>query len=235
MSEYSYSVALVEDEDILRQEMAFQLGHMGFTVETFNSAAGLYRYMATHPRSIVVLDIGLPGEDGLAICQYLRSHDPQLGIVFLTARGLRDDRLQGLASGADAYLVKPVDMEELVFVLRRLSARFTNLKSDTTRKIQPAGDWVLDTNSGFLIAPNQTRIRLSVNEGQICKTLMARRAEVCLHSELSLAIGLTPQDTDRHRIEVIVSRLRSKIERECGQPFPIKSVRNVGYLLEEGD
>src|SRR5258706_15721821 len=113
MTEHAYSVALVEDEPMLRQEMAFQLGHMGFHVQTFDAAPGLSRYLATHPQTVTVLDIGLPGEDGLSICHYLRAHDPRMGIVFLTARGLRDDRLQGLASGADAYLIKPVDMEEL--------------------------------------------------------------------------------------------------------------------------
>lgn len=232
MSEHSYSVALVEDEDVLRQEMAFQLGHMGFTVETFSSAPGLYRYMATHPRTIVVLDIGLPGEDGLSICHYLRTHVPQLGIVFLTARGLRDDKLQGLASGADAYLVKPVDIEELAFVLRRLATRFISTEADNPPKTPTPLVWALDAHNGFLIAPNQTRIRLSVNEGQICKVLLTKKGEVCLHSELSLALGVAPQEIDRHRIEVIVSRLRSKVERECGQAIPIRSVRNLGYSLE---
>ena len=117
------TISLVEDEPVLRQEMAFQLGHMGFMVDVFDSAPAFYRSLAVRPSTIAVLDIGLPGEDGLQICRHLRAHDSQMGIVFLTARALRDDRLAGLALGADAYLTKPVDMDELVLVLKRLAKR----------------------------------------------------------------------------------------------------------------
>ncbi len=114
-----FTVSVVEDEPVLRQELAFQLGHLGFAVETFETAAAFYRYLAVRPRTIAVLDIGLPDEDGLSICHHLRQHDSQMGIVFVTARALRDDKLTGLNAGADAYLVKPIDVDELVLILSR--------------------------------------------------------------------------------------------------------------------
>ena len=75
-------VVIVEDEPVLREELAFQLGHLGFAVEAFESANQLYRHLATAHVPLVVLDIGLEGEDGLSVCQYLRSHDSRIGIVF---------------------------------------------------------------------------------------------------------------------------------------------------------
>lgn len=233
----SFTVALVEDEAVLRQEMAFQLQHMGFVVEVFDSAPGLYRYLATHPRTIVVLDIGLPGENGLSVCEYLRQHDAQLGIVFLTARGLRDERLQGMSAGADAYFVKPVDMDELALVLKRLASR---LAAAVTNPAAPLADahaatqgWLLDMTSGFLIAPNQVRVRLSVNEGQVFRALLAKAGEVCFDVELHMAMGSHTALSDRRRLEVLVSRLRSKVERECGLKLPLRTVRSQGYLLEK--
>lgn len=233
MKEPGFTVSVVEDEAVLRQEMAFQLSCNGFAVEAFESATAFYRYLATRPRTIAVLDIGLSGEDGLSICRYLREHDERMGIVFVTARSLREDRLEGLASGADAYLVKPVDMDELVLILKRLAARFAqdDAAAAPARAVS-AGGWQLDPFSGFLLAPNQTRLRLSMNEQQVFKALLARAGEVCRSGELALAIGFNPDEVDKHRIEVIVSRLRSKVERECGLVLPVRSVRGQGYVLE---
>ncbi len=233
-----FAVALVEDEVVLRQEMAFQLRHMGFSVEVFDSAPGLYRYLATHPRTIVVLDIGLPGENGLSVCEYLRQHDAHLGIVFLTARGLRDERLQGMSAGADAYFVKPVDMDELALVLKRLASRLTATVTNPAALLlegQAAATqgWLLDMTSGFLIAPNQVRVRLSVNEGQVFRALLAKAGEVCFDVELHMAMGSQTALPDRRRLEVLVSRLRSKVERECGIKLPLRTVRSQGYLLEK--
>lgn len=233
----SFPVALVEDEAVLRQEMAFQLQHMGFAVEVFDSAPGLYRYLATHPRTIVVLDIGLPGENGLSVCEYLRQHDAQLGIVFLTARGLRDERLQGMSAGADAYFVKPVDMDELALVLKRLASRLTATATNPAALVvgghAATQGWLLDMTSSFLIAPNQVRVRLSANEGQVVRALLAKAGEVCFDVELHMAMGSHTAIPDRHRLEVLVSRLRSKVERECGLKLPLRTVRSQGYLLEK--
>ncbi len=123
--EHAYTIAIVEDEPVTRQKMLFQLEHKGFSVQGFENATQLYRFLSIQPRTIVVLDIGLPGEDRMSICNYLREHGQSIGIVFVTARGQRDDRLAGLATGADAYLTKPVDMDELVLILKRLARRFS--------------------------------------------------------------------------------------------------------------
>ena len=225
-----FTVAIVEDEPVLREELAFQLGHLGFAVEAFDSAGAFYRYLAVKPRTIVLLDIGLPGEDGLTMCRHLRRHDAQIGIVFLTARALRDERLTGLSAGADAYLTKPVDMDELVLILNRLALRLSPLVSEPPTQ----GAWHMAPGSGYLSAPNGIQVRLSVSEGQLLRALQSKSGQICPHVELALALSQHPEEFDKHRIEVIVSRLKSKVERVSGQNLPLQSVRGVGYTLNPG-
>lgn len=233
-SESDFTVSVVEDEPVLRQEMVFQLGHHGFAVESFATAAQFYRYLAARPATIAVLDIGLRGEDGLSICQHLRQHDQNMGIVFVTARSLRADRLSGLTAGADAYLVKPVDMDELVLILKRLARRFAAPLNATPQK--PArvvgSQWQFEPGGGFIVAPNGVRIRLSVSEGQLLRALVGKAGVACADAELAIALGLFPEEYDKHRTEVIVSRLRAKVERESGLSLPLHSVRGVGYSLD---
>lgn len=233
----TYTISIVEGEAVLRQEMAFQLAHQGFRVESFENAAGFYRYLAVRPNTIAVLDIGLPGEDGIAICQYLRTHDPMMGIVFVTASGRRDERLTGFAAGADAYLTKPVDMDELVLILRRFAMRFAAHKNvnDLPRRGNDHS-WSMEPNSVFLTSPNGIRIKLSACEGQLLRKLLEKPGMPCTHAELGVALGLHPGEFDKHRIEVILSRLSGKVARSSGLELPLQSFRNVGYgLLQHTD
>lgn len=115
-------VFLVEDTDDLREEIVFGLNALGLEVSGFADANALYRAMAVKPCNIVVIDVGLPGEDGFSIAAHLRDNHA-LGIVFLTARAALDDRLHGLGLGADNYLVKPIDVRELAATLFALGRR----------------------------------------------------------------------------------------------------------------
>ena len=100
-------IALVEDNVALRDELVFHLQCAGYAATGLPHGAALQAHLAHQPCCLVVLDVGLPGEDGLSICATLRAQRPELGVVLLTARGAARDRLNGLHEGADAYLVKP--------------------------------------------------------------------------------------------------------------------------------
>ena len=225
-------IALVEDEAILREELCFQLGHLGFAVEGFPDAASFYRWLAVRAFAAVILDIRLEGEDGLAICRYLREHDNQIGIVFVTARALRDDRLNGLHAGADAYLTKPVDIDELALILRRLLARHAPPAIASV----PGGSaaWQLEDGSDCLRLPSGARVRLTVNELRLLRVLMEKPGEVAVTQELALALGLLPEEFDKHRVEVIISRLRDKVLRETGVALPVLTRRGQGYCFSIG-
>lgn len=225
-----YTVAIVEDEAILHQELAFQLECLGFTVAPFATAAQLYRYLAMHPKTVVVLDIGLVGEDGLSVCQYLRAYDINLGMIFVTAHNLRSDRLAGLNLGADAYLVKPIDIEELALILKHLSQPLLTVLNPESRPTDD-GQWRLEENPTFLIAPNQTRIRLSTNEYQLMKALFQQPDAPCPHVELTMPLNLRPEEYHKHQVEVTLSRLRERVLRLIGLQLPLQAEHNLGYRL----
>lgn len=231
-------VGLVEDEPVLREELVFQLQHRGFSARGFADATGLYRHLATQPLAAVVLDIGLPGEDGLSIGTLLRAHNPQLGIVYLTARSQREDKLAGWAAGADAYLLKPVDLDELDLLLQRLIQRqmasphesaSTAPAENPSRGLVEEEMWKLNTPKAVLLAPSGARVRLTLTELQLLGELAAKRGKPCKPADLARAMGLQPDEWDRHRLEVVVSRLRVKVERETGFHAPIRTLRGVGY------
>jgi len=228
----AYTISIVEDEAELRLEMASHLEKLGFQVKAFESAYGFYRYLAVRPMTIAILDIGLPGEDGISICKYLREHNQSMGIVFVTKRDTREDRLAGLTAGADAYMTKPADMDELALVLKRLALRFVRHKRANDYPRQGVlNSWHMEPNSIFLTAPNGIRIKVTANESLLLRTLLKKRGAVCTHAELGIAIELHPDELNKHRIEVILSRLNSKVNRLSGLTLPLQSFRNVGYGL----
>ena len=238
MDQAHLPIAIVEDERILREELAFQLTHLGFAVETFETAAQLYRRLAVRRYAVVVLDIALEDEDGLSICRYLRRHDKQLGLVFITARATRDDRLIGLQAGGDAYLTKPVDIDELALLLRRLAERAIDTLGWTAPPPGPSqapSDWRMDPGGDVLLAPDGARIRLSLNEARLLQGLLRRPGEVVTSQELARALGLLPDEYDKHRIEVIISRLRDKVLRETGRTLPLYARRGQGYRFVPSD
>ena len=219
---------------VLREEMAFQLQHIGFKIESFEGAAQLYRRLSVVDFDVIILDVGLDGEDGFSICKHLRQHNVHLGIVLATARCLREDRLLGLASGADAYLIKPVDMTELVLTLKRLAERQSKTQASVNkpkRENAKVEGWYLDGTSGVLTTPTSLAIRLSLSELQLLGNLMGKPEKIAVHNELWRALGMMPEEFDKHRIEVILSRLREKVRRETGVDLPIFSKRGHGYMF----
>ncbi|WP_396268590.1 response regulator transcription factor [Ideonella sp.] len=271
----SAEVVIVEDEDILRNELSFVLRHHGFRVAAYASAQELYRHLAVRSAGAVILDIGLVGEDGLSICTYLRRHDPHLGIAFLTARSLRDDRLRGLAAGADAYLVKPVEMQELILILDRLLDRRAisqGQNASATTAATPASPvasaqadaamgglpdlgsvgraatatvaahavdtapdnaWTLHVGLGQLKAPNGLMRKLSNNERTLLYCLAQQQGEVISAEILSAQLQIPQEEYDKHRIEVIISRLRRNIEQTVGLSLPLFAKRGTGYCVRD--
>ena len=122
------TVAIVEDNADVLDDVLFNLGRMGFQASGFTDGAALDAALATgQVWPVLVLDLGLPGEDGLSIARRLRQSYPAVGIIALTARGRLDDRVAGLNEGFDLYLVKPVDMVELAAAIRAVARRVTQI------------------------------------------------------------------------------------------------------------
>ena len=221
-------VAVVEDDIELRERVLVPgLCDFGFATEGFASAAGLYRAMLAAPFDLVVLDIGLPDEDGFAIARHLREVAAmRVGIVILSGRGGTADRVRGLDEGSDAYLAKPVDIEVLAATLHSLLRRM-RASSDT-----PApGGWHLDANGWCLRSPRGARVALTQPERSVLARLIDSGGDAVSRDAL---IGELTDDViafDPHRLDMLFHRLRRKIEDRTGEAAPIRAARGIGYAF----
>lgn len=221
-------IAVVEDNLDLLDEIVFHLSRQGHQVVGLCNSIELNRHLAIEQLDVVVLDVGLPGEDGLSIAGRLRLTHPQMGIAMLTARGQLEDRLAGLSSGADIYLVKPVDMRELAAVIESLYRR-------VHREVRPAeppgGGWQLDCHTLELLSPTQVSVMLTPTEFNLVRELAKVSPETVTRVRLAAAMGHAELDFDFRRLETALSRLRKKIEHRTGEASPLRNARNVGYVF----
>ena len=217
-------IGLIEDNLDYRIEVAFHLRRAGFQIALESDGVGIDAQLADSPCDLLVLDLGLPVEDGLVIARRLRRQQPGLGIVMLTARGSLDDRLAGLEGGADAYLVKPVDMRELVGTLHSVQRRLT--------VAAPASEaWSLNPNTLSIGSPTGGLVALTATEVDLLKCLAKAAPEPVSRETLAAALGHPELDFDYRRLEVAFSRLRKKIETALAGESPIRSARGRGYVF----
>ncbi|WP_048811733.1 response regulator transcription factor [Methylobacillus flagellatus] len=227
-------VIIVEDEQDLREETELGLRSLGIEAAGVADAAAFYRALVSKPYDIAVLDIGLPGEDGLSILKYLRSSS-NMGIVMLTARGSLNDRVQGLNEGADAYMVKPVDLKELASVLCSLGRRLAAMRVERRRQPSPAPAlpaapvWKLCKTHWSLISPDGVSIPLTPKEYAFLNRLVEKCGQPVPRAHIIHAFGGEVDDFDFHRVEVMISRLRRKGKAITGEPLPIKALPGFGF------
>jgi DNA-binding response OmpR family regulator len=227
-------VHVIEDDEDIRAETVFALGELGFDPEGFGDAPSFYKAFAVQPCDIAVVDIGLPGESGLAIVSHLRAVRQRLGLVLVTARGRLEDRLLGLREGADAYLVKPVNMMELAETLNAVGRRLMAAQQENTAPLppeppKPAG-WRLLEGDWILGDPEGRQMALTTSERAFLGCLFGQRGTAVSRDDLIRALGGDVFDFDEHRIDAIASRLRRKAAK-AGMRLPLHSVRGTGYVL----
>ena len=229
-------VYLVEDTTDLRDELVFGLSALGLEVTGFSEAAGLYRALAVSPCDIVLIDVGLPGEDGFSIGRHLRGNRA-LGLVYLSARASLDDRLQGLELGADAYLIKPIDVRELAATLhavhRRLQANPALLAPATqpAQSAQTPARWSLSPDDWALRSPQGQELNVSDPERRFLKIMLSAAGQVVARETIISAFAQEVDDYDPHRLDAVISRLRKRTEQAGLGNLPLLSVRGTGYVF----
>ena len=223
-------IGLIEDNIEYRDNLAFFLRREGFDVAFESDGHAIDLTLAQHPCDLILLDLGLPYEDGLAIAQRLRAQQPALGIVMLTARGSLDERLSGMRDGADAYLVKPVDFRELMAVLKSLLRRLDIGAESTDKPSKTPPVWRLRPAQLQLVPPDGSPIKLTGREAKLLGHMVRAYPNAVARQALvnSSDAVLTPLDF-RH-LEVALSRLRKKIQDATGQGLILAS-RSEGYLF----
>lgn len=222
-------VIVVEDEEDLCDTLCRYLGRCGMDVRGAGDAETMWRHLQSRPVDVIVLDVNLPGESGFDAAARLRESS-SVGLVMLTARGMREDRLHGLDLGADHYLVKPVDLQELESVIRNLGRRIEARKLPAP-PIPATGRWLLDRRLWTLTPPGLTPIPLSGSEFLMLSRLGVQPGVPVSRSDLLAALCRSDLDPYRRNLDTTVSRLRRKVESAGCQDFPVRSARSIGYVF----
>lgn len=220
-------VLVVEDNEKLAQLLATGLQTAGFAADLVGTASEAREILATINFSAIVLDLGLPDGDGLAILRELRRRNNPTPVLILTARGGVNDRVSGLRSGADDYLVKPFAFEELVARLEALLRRPGHLLGSSIS----IGNLVLDTGSRQAFIDDKPQV-LSAREIDVLELLMRRNGRIVPKKSVENHIFGASSDVASNAIEVYIHRLRRQLA-ERGAKVEIHTVRGVGYLISE--
>lgn len=214
-------ILVVEDDALLGDAIQAGLKQAGFAVDWVHDGALADQALATEPFDAVVLDIGLPRLSGLEVLQRLRNRKGATPVLLLTARDTVEDRIQGLDTGADDYLVKPFDMGELAARLRALIRRASG---STTPSLQ-AGDVTLDP-SAHTVECRGITADLSATEFALLHALMLSAGKVLSRAQLEEKLYAWGQEVESNAVEVHVHHLRRKLYPEL-----IETIRGVGYLV----
>lgn len=217
-------VIVVEDDADLCESLCAFLRLSGMDARAAGNIAGLEQELARERADIIILDINLPGEIGFAAIRRLELKQ-RAGLILLTGRSAPHDRLHGLTLGADHYLVKPVDMTELMLVIRNLHARLGGMA--------PSPSWALDAARLALTCPDGRNLVLSPQESRLMERLLADPGQPVRRADLTVALqpGVSEVTERDVHLEVLIFRLRRKVQKALQCDLPLQSVRGFGYVF----
>ena len=229
-------IALVEDDADLLHSTQEYLTLAGFSVWGAGSAEAFFRRFVADPVEVVVLDIGLPGEDGLSVTELLKKN-PQVAVIILSARDGLEDRLVGMRAGADRYLVKPVNLAELAMnidaVIKRLEMPLARASIDLPRQVSDQGNpsWKLDIQGWLLTSPSGEQLKLTAREFALLHRLIKVRGQAIPKKELTDEIFGQRITNAADRLNVLITRLRKKATDQFAVSLPIKTAHQIGYAF----
>jgi DNA-binding response OmpR family regulator len=220
-------VLVVEDEKKTASFIRKALQSEGHAVDMLHDGSEALAAVANTPFDVVVLDIMLPGRDGLSIVRQMREKNIKVPVMLLTARGEVSERVEGLNAGADDYLSKPFALEELVARVRALGRRSADAKPATMR----VGDLTLDTVTRKVNRGDQA-IDLAPREYLLLEFLMRSAGRICGRMAIVEKVWDYDFDPGTNLVDVYIMRLREKIDADF-EPKLLQTVRGIGYVLKE--
>ncbi|WP_029008681.1 response regulator transcription factor [Azospirillum halopraeferens] len=227
-------IAVVEDEPLLRRDLVEYLRDCGFDAVGAKNGRELGDLLATRTVRVVLLDVNLPGDDGFALAARLRDH-PAIGVIMVTARSSTIDRVVGLEIGADAYLVKPVEMREVEAQVKSLLRRLDGIPAAAPAAADsaPADEprWTLDATEWTLTSPGGVTMSLTSTEMKLMSLLAELARQPATRDQISMAVHSRRWNPEDRSIDTVVGRLRHKMESALGDSTPLKSVHGVGYVF----
>ena len=223
---------MIEDDPEIAGMVATLLNGHGYQVQRIPDGRDLDRVLRREPVDLVILDLMLPGEDGLSICRRLRKNHA-LPVLMLTALGGEADRVIGLESGADDYLCKPFAPRELLARVRALlrRARWTTGGAGDDPTCFTFDGWMLDLLRMNLFAPDRMQVPLTSAEFALLSVFCKKPQQVLSRENLLALMHNQPAAVFDRAIDTLIARLRRKIEDDVRDPTRIKTVRNGGYIF----
>lgn len=235
MSEQA-TIFVVDDDPDIRELLEDYLGDQGYSVVALSSADAFRAALGKQVPDVVLLDVGLPGEDGLSLARHMREHF-DVGIIMVSGAGETVDRIIGLEIGADDYLAKPFDPRELHARLKSVLRRYRNApgkaaEPDTAAEERvPFGVGVLDMQRCQLLDAKGLEIPITAMEFELLRVFATRPNRPLSRDQLLTLTQNREWDPYDRSIDIRIARLRRKIEPEPDKPVFLKTVRGMGYMF----
>ncbi|TXI04026.1 MAG: response regulator [Rhizobium sp.] len=222
-------ILVIEDEVPIRRFLRILLESQGFVVTETDTAAKGIGHAVAEPPDAVVLDLGLPDQDGLTVIQQLREWS-QVPIIVLSARGRESDKVAALDAGADDYLTKPFGANELMARLRVALRHSSRLSHDTDQGPFRAGDLVVDLGRREVTLSGEP-VRLTPTEYRLLMVLVRNAGKVVTHRQLLKEVWGPESVSENQYLRVYMGQLRRKLEHDPARPQHLKTEPGVGYRL----
>jgi DNA-binding response OmpR family regulator len=223
-------VVVVEDEAVQRQMLTGYLARQNFRVSGFADGAGLRRLVERELPALVMLDVGLPGEDGFALARWLREKSSRVGIIMVTAASDTIDRVVGLETGADDYIAKPFEPRELLARVKSVLRRAAGAPAQGPRV--RIGRRLLDLERRVLVDPDDGgEERLASSEFDLLRIFAENPNRPLMRDWLLEVTAHREADAFDRAIDLRITRLRRKVEIDPAHPEAIRTVRGVGYMF----
>jgi two-component system phosphate regulon response regulator OmpR len=230
MSALDAHLMIVDDDERIRVLLQKFLMRHGFLVTAARDASHARRILTGLDFDMLILDVMMPGEDGLSLCRSIRETS-QTPILLLTAKGETGNRIEGLEAGADDYLPKPFEPKELLLRINAILRRMPETPAeDSVPKILNLGDIRYDLERGEMWQAEDL-VRLTATEMQLMKIFSAKPGEPISRNKLVEELGRDRGQAQERAVDVQITRLRRKIETDPKQPRYLQTVRGAGYML----
>ena len=230
MPDLDAHLLIVDDDERIRELLKKFLVRNGFLVTSARDAAHARRVLSGLDFDLIVLDVMMPGEDGISLTRALRA-ERETPILLLTARGETENRIAGLEAGADDYLPKPFEPKELLLRINAILRRMPETPAQATApKFLHLGPVRYDIERGEMWQGDQL-VRLTATESQLMKIFSAKPGEAFTRSRLVEDLGRDRGQAQERAVDVQITRLRRKIESNPRQPRYLQTVRGSGYML----
>lgn len=221
---------IVDDDERIRGLLQKFLMRSGFLVSTARDAAHARRVLSGLEFDLIVLDVMMPGEDGISLCKHLRE-TITTPILLLTAKGGTDDRINGLEAGADDYLAKPFEPKELLLRINAILRRVPDVEPESVAPtVLNLGPIRYDIARGEMWH-GEDLVRLTATESQLMRIFSSAPGEAMTRTRLVEELARSGGQTQERAVDVQITRLRRKIEADPKQPRYLQTVRGAGYML----